>query len=396
MSLRFIHTADWQIGAPFGEFGDERTRTLLREARLTAIDRIALAAMAAGARHVLVAGDVFDSQSVADQLMRQTAARLAKYTGLAWHLLPGNHDHVRAGGVWDRLIRTGLPGNVVLHTRPEPYVLESDAVLLPAPLSAKSSSLDPMQWIDTAATPPGSVRIGLAHGSIRGFGSDQQAAQQIDPARAQRAGLAYLALGDWHGLQRISDHVWYSGTPEPDGYRDNQPGHVLSVAVGAADSAARPHVQVASVRTAHFAWTERTVVVDQLTDWRRFVEDLHGAGHASDPPRDRQLLKLVMRGAVTLSERSAMEEDLASLEPALFHLEADLTGLLDRAAEGDLEGLSDEGVRALAIRLQAMSTGGDDHAGRAAARLALRKLIRLDAQMSATRARPAARTGGDA
>ena len=123
MSLRFIHTADWQIGAPFGEFGDERTRTLLREARLTAIDRIALAAMAAGARHVLVAGDVFDSQSVADQLMRQTAARLAKYTGLAWHLLPGNHDHVRAGGVWDRLIRTGLPRNVVLHTRPEPYVL---------------------------------------------------------------------------------------------------------------------------------------------------------------------------------------------------------------------------------------------------------------------------------
>ena len=79
MSLTLIHTADWQIGRNFGTSGtlDVRKRTLLREARVTVIDRIAQAATQAagdfgGSRHVLVAGDVFDSPTVPDPLLRQT------------------------------------------------------------------------------------------------------------------------------------------------------------------------------------------------------------------------------------------------------------------------------------------------------------------------------------
>ena len=35
--MRFIHTADWQVGKPFRNFGDKES--VLRQARLTAIDQ---------------------------------------------------------------------------------------------------------------------------------------------------------------------------------------------------------------------------------------------------------------------------------------------------------------------------------------------------------------------
>ncbi len=83
--------------------------------------------------------------------------------------------------------------------------------------------------MDGVASPAGTLRIGLAHGSVQGFGSAGEANVPIDPARVKSAGLSYLALGDWHGTTRISDRAWYSGTPEPDGFRDNDPGNALVV-----------------------------------------------------------------------------------------------------------------------------------------------------------------------
>jgi len=59
--MRFIHIADWQLGKPFGGF-DAETRSALTEAQFDAIDVIGKAAARVGALHVLVAGDVFDTE----------------------------------------------------------------------------------------------------------------------------------------------------------------------------------------------------------------------------------------------------------------------------------------------------------------------------------------------
>lgn len=380
MPLSFIHSADWQIGRPFGSF-DERKRTLLREARLTVIDRIADVAASRNAVHVLVAGDVFDSSTVADQLLRQTMARLAKHSRMTWHLLPGNHDPLRAGGVWDRLARIGLPANVVVHESAKPHMLNPTTVLLPSPLSASASSLDPTAWMDAAESSAGAIRIGLAHGSVRGFGSEAQAAQQIAPSRAKTAGLAYLALGDWHGAVSISDRVWYAGTPEPDRYPENEPGFVLAVSVRDGLVSGEPPVTIERLPTAQFAWAERDVTIEQMTDWDQLAAELVDVGLRPGTPPDRQLIKLVLRGAVTLAERSRIETSLSHLEAGLFHLEADLDGLHSLAAGADYAALSDDGVRAVALRLQAMTEEGDE-AQLEMAQRALRKLMRLDAQIA--------------
>ena len=127
------------------------------------------------------------------------------FPGVRWHLIPGNHDPHQPGGPWDRLLRRGLPDNVWVHLEPAPVALGDDnARLLPAPLARRRSLDDPTAWMDQAPTPGWTLRIGLAHGSISAFGSDATTQPNlIDPARPERAGLAYLALGDWHGMKRI-------------------------------------------------------------------------------------------------------------------------------------------------------------------------------------------------
>ena len=59
--MRFIHTADWQIGKVFRRFGEREA--LFRQARLDAIDALGALAMREEAAHVLVAGDVYDMET---------------------------------------------------------------------------------------------------------------------------------------------------------------------------------------------------------------------------------------------------------------------------------------------------------------------------------------------
>ena len=134
--------------------------------------------------------------------------------------MPGNHDHYRPNGLWDQLRRKGVPANVHVHTALKSAIFEDESfALLPAPLHHRRMLNDPTAYMDEADLPDGLMRIGLAHGTITGFGSDNKdVPNYIAPDRPARAGLSYLALGDWHGQKKINNHCWYSGTPEADAF----------------------------------------------------------------------------------------------------------------------------------------------------------------------------------
>lgn len=372
MTFKLIHTADWQIGKRFGAFSPEKA-AVLREERLRAIDRLAEAARAAAAGTVLVAGDVFDSETVSDELCRQLLSRLKAHTQLSWHLLPGNHDPARAGSVWEAVTTIGLPPNVHLHLRPEPAELAPGVVVFPAPLTAKSTSRDPTQWMDEAATPAGTIRIGLAHGSVQGFGSEGDADVPIDPARVKSASLSYLALGDWHGTMRVSDRVWYSGTPEPDSFPDNEPGFALAVEIEGAGAVPK----VVRVPTSHFTWVRRQERISGASDLSALESDIAKLGSAAT----RQLMTLELTGDVTLAELSDIEERLTALKPQLFHLEPDLSGLHAHAGTSDLEVLGGGALASVAERLKSKAEGAGEDA--AVAELALRKLFALARRVEA-------------
>lgn len=369
MGFSFVHTADWQIGSPFGRVPDD-TAALLKAARVDGIDRIAVTATAAKARHVLVAGDVFDHCRPPQKTVGQLLARLDAHPDLVWHLLPGNHDPAQAGGVWDEVVKI-KPANVHAHVSASPVEIEAGVWLLPAPLHARAMSSDPTAFMDQVETPRGAIRIGMAHGSVRGFNSEGEAAIPIDIERASKARLDYLALGDWHGLQKIDSRTWYSGTHEPDGYKDNAPGNALVVSVNAAGAA--PDVR--AVPTGHYRWKRQELLVHGLTDLDRFA-----SGLAADPlPRARMMLRLDLTGHIPLADYGAITERIEALAYGLAHLDADRSALTTTTSEDDLDALGNGSIGTIARRLAEVSRSGETPDQIVATR-ALQTLTRLAGQ----------------
>lgn len=363
MAFRFIHTSDWQIGKPFRNF-EERVAGRLEGARLTAIDRIAELADEHGARHILVAGDIYDAQSVPLKTLMQPVRRMERAGHLTWWLLPGNHDPARVQGVWQRLRAEGLPVNLRVVDEPAVVEMEPGVFLLPAPLTAQSLTQDPTGWMDAAATPPGALRIGLAHGSIKGFGSAGDSAVSIDPERAVKANLDYLALGDWHGSARINGRTWYSGTPEPDRFPDNAPGSVLAVGLAAQGTAP----QVAVMASAQFVWAKRVYEISGVGDLAGVERELEGL--AGD--MGALVLRLRLQGHVGLEEISAVERWSREFEAKVQFLDADTTGLLPFADDDDLSvfAVSQELGEAARFLRKVANDSGDDRQMAAAAALA--------------------------
>ena len=351
MTFKFLHTADWHIGKVFGSFEPEK-QSILRRARLAAIDRLAAAAYARGIGHIVVCGDIFDAPGLADDLLLTVRARLASHPGVMWHLLPGNHDAGHGDGIWPRFAKFGLPPNVNLLTQPAAFEPVPGVVLLPAPVPARSVSRDLTAWMDEAATPKGAIRIGVAHGSVRGFGSDGAASITISPQRRISARLDYLALGDWHGVSEIAAGVWYSGTPEPEQFPDNEPGFALAVTIDAAGAPPR----VERVAIASHTWIKRSYVVSKASDLDILEAEIGKLGAA----RSELLLELTLTGAVVLEVDADISARLAALSPTLFHLRHRLEGLrLDTGAD-DLASLADQQLASVAGQLISLRGSGPD------------------------------------
>lgn len=373
MSFRFLHSSDLHLGKRFGNIADENLRGRLRDARHTVLARLAARTREHGAGTVLLAGDSFDTETPTPDIRRQALAEMGHHAPLQWVLLPGNHDSLQASQLWSA-VRAEAPPNVVIAAEPAPIALAPGVVLLPAPCTARRPGRDLTEWMDAAPTPEGALRLGLAHGAIRDFSEEGIGLDVLAPDRAARAGLAYLALGDWHGAVEVDARTRYSGTPEPDRFKHDRPGEALLVSLSA--PAAPP--EVIPVETASFAW--RSLPLHLLSG-----DD--SAGRLADllPPagaRRQTLARILASGRASLSTRTALAAAVAHAAPEFARLELDDSALATDVEPGDLDLIDRAGaLRDAAETLRAESLDETRPAReRAIARAALARLFSLSQQ----------------
>lgn len=379
VTVRLLHTADWHLGCPFRQIPGDAGASL-RERRFEVVGEIAALAAARAVDAVLVAGDVFDGQHVEDALLRRLSVALAGFRG-PWILLPGNHDAALAESVWTRLARLGPGPGVVVADRAEPIAIAAGrAFVLPAPLRARRTPEDLTAWMDGATTEAGAVRIGLAHGLVEGLRPEaEEAPNPIAADRAERARLDYLALGDRHGTLEAAPRSWYAGTPEPDGYRYREAGHVLLVELDGPDAPPR----VERIATGRFRWVEERLDLAPVEP--AALEARIARLAATLPqPTGRCVLRLALEGSLDLAGRAAVDAALARLEAALRQLEVQ-DGLLLLPSEADLAGFDEAGpIRACAEDLAARLEAAREESERATAALALRLLRQELARLPAS------------
>lgn len=386
----FLHTADWQLGKPFARVEDDTKRALLQQERIEVLRRIGALARERKAAFVLVAGDLFDSTTPSKSTVAAACSAIREM-GVPVYAIPGNHDHGGVGSVWTQpffeLNHQQLAPNLHLLLEPKPIELDS-AILLPCPLLRRHEVTDPTAWLRdpevTAALPSDKPRIVLAHGSIQGFGSQEDEdelgagsgttagiANFLDLARLPAGAYDYLALGDWHGMKEITPGAWYAGTPERDRFpkgEGNQPGHVLCVTV---ERGSAPVVE--PVVTARFGWHQIEQEFRDDTDLDACaarVEELLAGRSGAD------LLRIELRGVLGMAAMTRLDTLVDVWQSRVLRLKlTNQTRLAPSAAE--VEALTrrtgDPLISRVAARLVAQTAGTDETA--AVARIALRELF---------------------
>jgi len=328
---RLLHTADWQIGKPYRWVEDQQKRSRLQQERIEAITRIGGLAREHQADVLLVAGDLFDSAAVPTATVMEVLEAIAAFPCPVL-VIPGNHDHGGAGGIWRRedvqreMARRCPELHLLLERRP--FSLPG-LMVLPCPLLRQHESLSPTAWldrIDWSELPNETCRVVLAHGSVQGFGgSDDDLEGGVGGGRAESNRLRfgpwaerevdYIALGDWHALHRVGERCWYSGTPEPDRFsrsNDEQRGQALLVDLERGGS---PTVTV--LPTAGLHWHAERMQLRSAADLQgleRWLEERVGRRVGRD------LIRLELDGQLGLKDHQALEQRLESLKQALLHL----------------------------------------------------------------------------
>ncbi|NYS26304.1 DNA repair exonuclease [Rhodobacteraceae bacterium 2376] len=364
--FRFLHSSDLHLGKPFGRFPED-VRARLRQARAEALPRLADLARAHGATHVLLAGDTFDQTTPAPTTVRHALNAMAGAEGVEWVLLPGNHDHANATELW-RQVRRDAPANVTALLDPAPHALPG-AVILPAPPAERHPGRDLTDWFDSADTGE-ALRIGLAHGSVTDFDSSEEGGSAvIAPDRAARAGLAWLALGDWHGQRQIGPRCWYSGTPEADSFKHATPPSALLVELDGPGAPPR----VTALPTGALHWSRLRLELD--------AQDDPLAAHATVLPeladRARTLLDLRISGQLRPAARADLDHAIARVAPDFLWHRADSDALALVQDGTDLDLIDHHGaLRATAETLVAEAEDPAlDPEIRATARAALQQLF---------------------
>lgn len=242
MALSFVHTSDWHLGHVYRNLGP-RARESARW-RFEAVRRVFDLAVEKRADFIVVAGDVFETDTPSQATMK-AAAELLRAAPAPTYLIAGHHDPCAEGSVWfhpDFQAALQNAPNIFLARDCEALqVNDGDGVLFPCPVHERHSREDLTSWIpDAPRRSTSQARIGLAHGSL----------DEIDAQLCERCGLDYLALGGDHGFSSpdSSDdqtRARYSGAPEVGDRDDARAGHALLVEIE--EAGAPPRVTPYSV-----------------------------------------------------------------------------------------------------------------------------------------------------
>ena len=377
--MRFLHTADWQLGMTRHFLaGDAQPR--YSGARRDAVAGLGALAAEVGAEFVVVAGDVFEHNHLAPTVISQSLEAMRAVV-VPVYLLPGNHDPLDASSVYTSPLFTAeRPDNVVVLDRAGVHDVRPGLQIVAAPWRSKAPTTDLVAKELAGLPADGITRVLLAHGSVDVLDPDPGNPALIRLAAVEDAladgRVHYVALGDRHSRTCVgnSGRVWYSGSPEVTNFDDTEsdPGHVLVVDIDETAPSRPVHVEARHVGRWRFITMHRQVDNSRdITDLDLNLDLLDG--------KDRTVVRLALTGSLTVTDRAQLDgclEKYARLFAwlGLWQRHTDLAVI---PADGEFTHLGIGGFAAAAVaELVATARAGDaDNADDAQAALAL--LLRL-------------------
>ena len=211
MSVKIVHAADFHLDSAFGALSAELSRQRRRESR-ELLYRLADLVNASGAELVLLAGDLFDGETVYRETLEALSDALGAMRARVF-IAPGNHDPYSARSPYALSI---WPENVHIFTSNTVERVELPELGCAVYGAAFTSGVqDESLLADFRAPDDGLVHLMVLHGEL------SAAESRYDPitkAQIAGSGMDYLALGHTHqfgGVLREGKTAYaYAGCPE--------------------------------------------------------------------------------------------------------------------------------------------------------------------------------------
>jgi DNA repair exonuclease SbcCD nuclease subunit len=236
--LRLLHTADVHLGARHTDLGERAA--VLRERQFTAFRVTVDLAIVEAVDLVLIAGDLFDSNTQPRRSVERVAAELGRLAkaSIRTVIIPGTHDVYDGSSIYRSydlaaMARTTAEWIAVLTPeQPNVWLPSLDAVVHGRVFSTKRGPKSPLDGFDARSDRRATWRIGMVHGALAIPGKTDADEIVFSEEEIARTGLDYLALGHWHSaIEGRAGNVSYaySGAPEPVAIDQDGAGQILIV-----------------------------------------------------------------------------------------------------------------------------------------------------------------------
>ena len=370
--IRFLQTADWQLGM-IRHFLSEGVQERYAQSRFDAIRRLGQIAKDEDCAFILVCGDTFESNLVD----RRTAARTCEAlrdVPVPVYILPANHDPLNAASVYQSsTFVEQKPGHVAVIEDFVPLHAAAGVEIVGAPWKSKRPVVNPLhELLDALSAVDETIRIVVGHGVVDRFTPDKDAPSVITVSKLELAlserKANFIALGDRHSATSLGDgdRIWYSGTPVSTDFREDNSGKALIVELD------NEQVSVQEVVIGDWNFVEMEQVdlnhADDVTNLKQTLQAIEN--------KERTVVKLRLIGGLTLSLHAQLQEVLQTANDVFAGCDAredDLVMMPNDTDFTDLgfSGFADKTVERLREQIEADGADADE------ARDALMLLVRL-------------------
>jgi exonuclease SbcD len=238
--LRLLHTADVHLGARHADLAEQAAAQ--RERQFAAFKAAVDLAIAERVDIVLIAGDLFDSNTQPKRSVERVAAELGRLVGakIRTVIIPGTHDVYDRASLYRVHDLAAMAGStvdddlvtVLTPDRPSVHLKACDVVIHGPVFATKRAPHSPLRDLTVAGDSTATWHVGMVHGSLAIPDRTDGDEVVITREEIEATGLDYLALGHWHSTQsgKAGTTTYaYSGAPEPVAVTQDGAGKVLLV-----------------------------------------------------------------------------------------------------------------------------------------------------------------------
>lgn len=216
-SVKILHCADVHIGALENFLGEKAVSR--RFETLSTFEKIIDTAAEKGSELLLIAGDLFDSDSVEDSLVRPVLGKIASVPQIKVIYAAGNHDPLNINSPFNNK-KYALPQNLfVLGTEDDCKNFEELGVRVYG-RSFESVYMQGRERFSLSVPDDDFVNIMVLHGELRSDLNSNY--NSVTREFIERCGIDYIALGHIHkfsGIGELSGTFYaYPGCPEGQGF----------------------------------------------------------------------------------------------------------------------------------------------------------------------------------